>query len=506
MLSGSRGGIRWIRFKWIGCVVISFWLVMVALLIQKVHFNSIAKTPDTLTSLSPEAVEPQRDWMEIYLKGEKVGYSVYQVMPLELGYLVQEEIFLKFNLLGIPSEIKTSTRSVLDRSLHLRRFRFRTVSGAVTFNAVGRVSEGRLHLKIGRGQNRREKTIALSGPLVVTSALGCFFRGRELSVGQGFEFLLFDPSTLSRKAVRIEVKGKDRLELGGKTHRVFRLETILWGQRLKFWLDESGNILKEEGFMGFTLVKSNPAKAPEDLEKEAGGDIYDLAAVEIEEPLPKPERISYLRLEARGLEDARLDTEVFRQGRQHLHSGKIEIRREALPDRTCSPAASQKALRDWKGFLQAEINIQSGAVPIVKKAREIRGDTADPVKAARQIMDWVYRSLEKRPVLGIPDALTVLENRTGDCNEHAVLLTALLRASGIPARRCAGLVFTRGKFFYHAWNEAYLGKWITMDATLNQMPVDATHLKLTEGGPANQVRMTGLMGKLQLRVLDYGYD
>jgi transglutaminase-like putative cysteine protease len=102
--------------------------------------------------------------------------------------------------------------------------------------------------------------------------------------------------------------------------------------------------------------------------------------------------------------------------------------------------------------------------------------------------------------------LEVLKNKVGDCNEHAVLLTALLRAVGIPARVSVGLVYTRGKFFYHAWTEAYVGKWVSMDATLNQMPVDATHIKLVHGGLDKQADIIGLIGKLKLKVIDYRYD
>ena len=82
----------------------------------------------------------------------------------------------------------------------------------------------------------------------------------------------------------------------------------------------------------------------------------------------------------------------------------------------------------------------------------------------------------------------------------------MLRAAGIPARINIGLVYTRQKFFYHAWTEAYLGEWTSMDATLNQMPVDVTHVKFEEGNLDKQVEIAGLVGALKLDVLDYHYD
>jgi transglutaminase-like putative cysteine protease len=153
--------------------------------------------------------------------------------------------------------------------------------------------------------------------------------------------------------------------------------------------------------------------------------------------------------------------------------------------------------------LESEFNIESDDPAIIKKAKEIVGDEDNALTVARRLSIWVYRNLEKRPVLSIPSAIEVLRTRVGDCNEHATLLTALLRASGIPAKLSIGLTYTRGQFFYHAWTEAYIGEWISIDATLNQLPVDATHIKLVEGNLDKQVAIAGLIGKLELKVLDF---
>jgi len=119
------------------------------------------------------------------------------------------------------------------------------------------------------------------------------------------------------------------------------------------------------------------------------------------------------------------------------------------------------------------------------------------------LMEWVFESLEKTPLVSVPDARQILRQRKGDCNEHATLLTALLRAVGIPARMAAGLIYKDGRFYYHAWNEAYLDRWISMDATLNQMPSDATHIKLVDGGIEKQIQIVAMIGNLSLTILDY---
>ena len=89
----------------------------------------------------------------------------------------------------------------------------------------------------------------------------------------------------------------------------------------------------------------------------------------------------------------------------------------------------------------------------------------------------------------------------GDCNEHAVLLAALARAAGIPTRIEAGLVYLKGRFYYHAWNLMYLGQGVTADSLFGQLPADVSHLRFATGSPEQQLDLMGIIGKIQLTVI-----
>ena len=82
---------------------------------------------------------------------------------------------------------------------------------------------------------------------------------------------------------------------------------------------------------------------------------------------------------------------------------------------------------------------------------------------------------------------------------------ALARASGIPSRVVAGLVYSdritaEGAFFYHAWPEVFFGEkgWVPVDPTLGQFPADATHVKVVDGGLDKQIEIMGIMGRIAL--------
>jgi hypothetical protein len=328
-----------------------------------------------------------------------------------------------------------------------------------------------------------------------------FFRSRKVKVGDVFQLPFFDPSTMMQKELVIKVAGKETLTLHRVAYEAFRLETDLFGKPIFFWIDENGETLKEEGFMGLTTVKSNAVRAPQNV--EGGTDLYEMTAVVPDRPLKDSARVSYLKMNVEGVN--KMDP-VVNRGRQRLHEGVLEVEKEKIPVQAPYSLGQQEFSSEWKASLDPEFNIESGDKEILEAVQRIAGDDRNPVSVAKKILKWVYRNVEKKPVLSIPSALEVLRTRAGDCNEHATLLTALLRAAGIPARLSIGLVYTRDKFYYHAWTEAYLGEWISMDATLDQMPADASHIKLIEGNLDKQVQVAGLIGELKVQILDYRYD
>jgi transglutaminase-like putative cysteine protease len=153
-------------------------------------------------------------------------------------------------------------------------------------------------------------------------------------------------------------------------------------------------------------------------------------------------------------------------------------------------------------YLAPTTLIQSDDEVIKTLAKSIIKEENDAKKAVNKLYLWVYENIEKKPTLSIPSALEVVKTKQGDCNEHAVLFTALCRAIQVPARICAGIVYVNEGFFYHAWTEIFLGRWITIDPTLKQFPADVTHIKFFEGEMEDQLGVLNLVGRLEIEVLE----
>jgi hypothetical protein len=133
----------------------------------------------------------------------------------------------------------------------------------------------------------------------------------------------------------------------------------------------------------------------------------------------------------------------------------------------------------------------------------------------------VYKHVRKKNLdVGLGTAAEVARTGEGDCTEHAVLLAAMLRARGIPARVVTGLMYVeafageKDIFGYHMWTQALIpatdnapARWTDLDATLPaDTPFDATHVAISvsalkPGDPEGSLAATvPLMGRLRIAV------
>jgi transglutaminase-like putative cysteine protease len=190
------------------------------------------------------------------------------------------------------------------------------------------------------------------------------------------------------------------------------------------------------------------------------------------------------------------DSLSLNSGRQSLVDEILTINKEKIPE----------IIGDYEDIKEIYFKptpfVQSDHPEIKSKIDKIVLPNDSPLVKAKKIMSWIYENIQKRPVLSVPNALETLRNGMGDCNEHAVLMAAMARAAGIPAQIETGLVYMKGRFYYHAWNILYLGDWITVDALMGQMPADVTHIRFIRGETDKQIDLIKVIGKVKIKILE----
>ncbi len=131
-----------------------------------------------------------------------------------------------------------------------------------------------------------------------------------------------------------------------------------------------------------------------------------------------------------------------------------------------------------------------------------------------ELTEFVFRHIANKSYLRSFDlASRVAVSREGDCTEHAVLLTALARATGHPARVVLGVLLAQEEdkayAYGHAWTEIHDGRnWQIADATLPQSDAAGAQfrylplLSLDNEGPGYTLDMLRLAAVQPSRISD----
>jgi hypothetical protein len=438
---------------------------------------------------------PQDIWMNIYQNKRKIGFVHRTSTNLENKSHFNETVFMQINTMGVTQALNILTEGDLNPDMTLSSFNFDLNSNLFRFNAHGHVVKNKLILFTGLPDAQEKSEIPLKDiPHISGSIYDAAFRANlEKDVTRSFS--IFDPSTLSIRSVKVTRNADEIISIMEKRILTKKYCADFMGAKNCAWLSLEGDTLKEAGILGLSMEKVSPQKTREGIAYQGSIDFTQIASIPSNVEITEPEKLSKIKIKIGGTSGVLL----LDSDRQSFHHNILTIARENL---SSSSTLNNNLPNEIAVFLKPAPLIQSDHPQIKAQVDKIIKPTDTAEQKARKIVNWVYRNIEKKPVLSVPNALEVLKNKVGDCNEHSVLTVALLRAASIPAQMEAGLVYLHGRFYWHAWNVLYLGKWVTADAVFNQIPADVTHIRLVRGDSGDQMNLMGVIGKIKLEVLE----
>jgi transglutaminase-like putative cysteine protease len=507
--------------------VLALWLVGLGLLTQRELFRPH-------TEQLAEAglrVTPGATYFAVLQRGQQIGFASTTVDTTQGGITVLDYLVADLPIAGKLHRASARTTVHLTRALRVSSFSLDIDADLTPIKATGRVLGDTLLLLTVKGivgQPTDTQRVKLSGPILLPTLVPLAIAlGERPKVGRSITLPLFDPTSMTAKDVRFAVQAESVFVLQDSS--VFDVASSRWkgalpdtirawkissdsgssgtvGSGFGGWVDEQGRVVLADHLLGLTLERRPYEVAFENWkadalkrgnEVSADRDIYETTAISASKVLRQ--NLSVLTLRLTGVDLDGFDVKGYRQ---KLRGDTLTITREA-PSALVAAYALPNGARAtvMSVYLDPEPLLEVENPEIVAFAARLRGRETNPRVVAERINKWLYDSLEKKITVGVPSALGTLRSRRGDCNEHAQLFVALGRASGIPSRVAAGLAFLDGKFYYHAWPEIWLERWVAIDPTFGQFPADASHLRFTIGGLGKQAELLRLMGALQIDVL-----
>lgn len=480
--------------------------------------------------VAPDKLE-QETWDIVFFQGAKVGYGMMSVSRIREG---ERELLridglqhLSLKRFGQANEQEIKLTSIETLTGEVVRFEAQTAVGPSPISVRGEVRGGELVIDStteGRTTNRKMPWKKGVGGFF---ALELSLLRKPLQPGEKRKIEMLAPPLLNQ--VELATLDLTARELGptkllGGTFQLLKVDsvaTLPGNVKLDsvMWVDRQGNSLKSV----VPAVRQETFRTTKDIALGESTDNHvDLGfdtMVRVEgRSIPRPhdtKRVKY-RVTLNDGDPASIFSSGSTQTVVSAGPNEVEVTVLALAsDATVGVKSTPNGanqIEPTDDDRKPNGLIQSDDPVIVAMAKQAAGNNTDPWRTAQALERYVHDNIKaKNFSQAFATAAEVAKSLEGDCTEHAVLLAALARARGIPARVVIGLIFvpSAGGFGYHMWTEVFVdGHWVPLDATLGRGGIGAAHLKLTHSSLAEAsayscfLPVATVLGRLKIEVLE----
>ena len=479
------------------------YIFIIAVLAITVYLLLQLRKPESPEAITPELIASQEgyeEWAGIFIHGERIGHSFTKILHSDTGLTVENLTRMTLIMMNQPRTLTTHVFAHTDKDYTLKDYSLELRNG-IQQRVEGKIIGKELHLTSYTQGKPYTQTIELKEKPYFPDAIEQVIKAKNLKPGDEIEIPYFDPTTQSSATARVSMKGTEQVDVLGVTKTGTRIELSFMGINSVLWLDDDYKLVKESSpAMGLEIIPLSKAQALAEITPDKAFDLITFFSVKLEKPTPNPRTLSYLKVE---MQDISIEDLDLHDDYQKLISTQPIVIESTLP-RLANLPDLNIPIGAQKRYLEPSAYIQCTDQRIIDEAKRMIGEGDNAIEAVAKLVNGVYNLLEKNPTASLPSALDVLKMKKGDCNEHAILFTALARAAGIPTKIYVGLANLDGyAYYYHAWCAVWLGTWVPVDPTFNEFPADVGHLKLKEGEIAEQAVVLKVVGKLKIKILEY---
>ncbi len=442
-------------------------------------------------------------WFGLYMGGQKTGFAQNVVEVGDDGSVVMsQDVTFRLSMVGQAQEMRSvsSRRYAPDGRLVSVDTRVDDPMGRSEFHA--RVTASALEFRSTVGGQESVAQLPLPKESLADAVATMEKLRGGAAVGDKYSYHIFEPMFQQELEAVCEIQRVEERVLDGVPTKVYAVKTTLMpiGMSTTSIVSESGEVLEDSIANGLITMRVEPEAMAKDV-RFTNDTIVSNAAM-IDRPIRDPRGRDEITLRIRGpIGDEHTfndNGQTFtREGGAFLFTG----RKSAVRGEVASIPIQDPAVAKWT---EPTTFVQSDHPKIVARAREIAGGETDTLKIVGRLVAWVSDNMEASYSARLTNALEVLNSLEGDCTEHSVLLVALARAAGVPAREVAGLIYSdqpQPGFYFHQWATVWVGEWMDVDPTFDQVYADATHIKLSEGDLLEQVKLLPVIGQLSIEIV-----
>ncbi len=482
---------------------------------------------------------PKEWWEAVYANGTKIGWMHTMMTDVvvdgQRGLQIENQNQLVVDREGQRTAISISTRSFETPAGEPVSFNTEMNSGSSRTVMIGHVADGKLSVETTTQGKTTTETFPWTPGTLGFSATEQSLAAAPLLPGQRRSLRALMPATNQVVTIELAAGKFEPTQLLDHAEDLLRIDSaitlpmrspddkppVLHSQ---LWINREGQVLKTS----LAALHQETFRTPKEVAlAESGPRKLDLVldnTVAVARALVDPHSTRRVKYRVQLVNDD--PAKVFASGRLQQvlaldpHTAEITVRSDSArepagsPQPAVLPGSDQTKPPRPPSPEDREPNnlIQSDDAQVIALAKSVAPDETDISKLAVQLESLVKHTIKlKNFSQAFATAAEVAREREGDCTEHSVLLAALARARGIPARVAIGLVYQPASqgFVYHMWNELWIDdRWVPMDATLGRGGIGAAHLKLTDSNLAGAqayssfLPVAQVIGQLKIEILE----
>lgn len=421
---------------------------------------------------------------EIVRRDEKTAQGHYRHL-----FSMNMKLIRGAQTIHISSELETRA----DAQHQLQSYRLTKTEGDLLIRSEGKVLDQKLHIQTLRSGNKTEERVEFPEGTMSALSYDLYLWLNRESI-QEYETHIFheDLGTFAHQSSKIIRSEKELIiehqALGMQTHETYDLQgKLISAHTLEIDL--------------WALVPGNPPPKPD----EASLDIMEISTWKTQKIPKKLDAVVYDikvpgTLQFSPIQDS---NQQLRSNHDHLYT--IEVKRFKPGSFIISGIEREKLTRVTA--------LEPHNHPDIRKISEqlTKGLKSDE-KIVRAISEFVYRHIENKTLdRGAASALETLKAKKGDCTEHSILASALLRSLGYPTRLVDGVIASDRQLGYHEWIEVYIeGQgFVPVDPTFNEFPAGPNRLKFAIGdsSPEGMIQLgitaTQLLSGIEVSIKSY---
>lgn len=398
-------------------------------------------------------------YMNLYLGSSKIGWYSSQQDTVNDMITVNEKSRIEMEAYGNAVKMDGSFFSVYDMDNRLKKFFAGITSEQMSFFINGYAENDILSVKTILGNQTYEDKLDIKDKIIVFNI--------ESIDSMMYKDNLYFFNPLSRNLEKLKI---EQVESEDENLTKYRFSGTTMGTDV--YIDSLG-VYKSVSMEGITMIRTDTL--------EDDFDMYDL--------------VNHFMIEAKGnfkgIEKA--DSAVYVLS--SVSGAELNNYRQAFFEDTLKVFRKPMFVPD--SLTKPDNVYVSATEELAEKAKKLAPETDE--KGLKAIMQYVNKTLKKEIVSGLLSVEEIIRSGRGDCTEHAQVFAAMAIAAGYNADIVSGIVYSKGAFYYHAWNRVLLnGKIYTIDATFNQFEADVSHIEISAGYPPQKVLLSAVQGGISV--------